>query len=519
MEIIKKNVRVNQIGKRITNQFVVEDDYNVPDSKADVGRIITGKGQLKIEETRPVEHYSKVMGKLHFHVLYVTDAGDAALASMEGQIPFEEMVYMEDGTDGNVQIRVDRVDFHTSMIHSRKLEIKAVVEISLHREYMEEEEAATALEADDRVFQKSRQVDFLQMYENKRDIYRIKEEFILPGTKENMEKLIWEDVVLRKLDTKLSQGMLQLSGELLVFCIYLSQEDKTCWVEQQIPFHGQIPCQGSDESFFHHVYRNLTDANLEMRLDEDGEMRVLGVDATLEMRILIYEEERMNLLEDAYSLEERCKLDTKRIFFEEMVMQNHSKCKLSEQLSLPEVRDEILQICHSSGEVQVEKMEVTPEGIQVEGILHMSFLYVKENDQIPFDVWSGMIPFSYLIECEGTDMNLRYDITYGLEQIAVELAGNGEIEVKAVLAFQSFVRRPMNLEMVDAIERVPFDEKEREKRPGIIGYVVKQGDELWDLAKKYGTTEESIKKVNELTSNSLKAGDKLLIFKENISIL
>lgn len=519
MEIIKKKVRVNQIGKRITDQFVIEDDYNVPDNKADVGRIIIGKGHLKIEDTKPVENYSKITGKLHFHILYVTETGNPTLSSMEGQIPFEEMVYMEDGTGGAVQIRVDRVDFHASMIHSRKLEIKVVIELSLHQEYLEEEEAASSLEMANAVFQKSRQVDFLQMHDNKRDIYRIKEEFTLPGTKENMEKMIWEEVMLRKLDTKLSQGMMHLTGELQVFCIYLSQEDKICWVEQQVPFQGQISCQGADESFFHHVYRNLNDANVEMRLDEDGEMRVLGVDAALEMRILIYEEERMELLEDAYSLEEECKLQTKCIFFEEMVMQNHSKCKLSEQLSLPEVRDEILQICHSGGEVQVEKMEVAAEGIQIEGILHVNFLYVKENDQIPFDMWSGMIPFSYLIECEGIDLNLRYDITYGLEQIAVELAGNGEIEIKAVLAFQSFVRKPMNLEMIDTIELQLYETTEREKRPGIIGYVVKQGDELWNLAKKYGTTEESIKKVNELSSNTLKAGDKLLIFKENISIL
>ena len=61
--------------------------------------------------------------------------------------------------------------------------------------------------------------------------------------------------------------------------------------------------------------------------------------------------------------------------------------------------------------------------------------------------------------------------------------------------------------------------EEMEKRPGIVGYIVKSEDDLWDLAKKYMTTEESIREMNGLESEKVKAGDKLLIFKENMSIL
>ena len=49
MELIKKRIQTNVIGKTITDQFVIDDDYNVPDSKSDVGRVVAGEGTVKVE--------------------------------------------------------------------------------------------------------------------------------------------------------------------------------------------------------------------------------------------------------------------------------------------------------------------------------------------------------------------------------------------------------------------------------------------------------------------------------------
>lgn len=47
-------------------------------------------------------------------------------------------------------------------------------------------------------------------------------------------------------------------------------------------------------------------------------------------------------------------------------MQNQSKCKITERLSLPELKDDVLQIIHSNGSIQVENTQNTSEGIRVE---------------------------------------------------------------------------------------------------------------------------------------------------------
>lgn len=54
-------------------------------------------------------------------------------------------------------------------------------------------------------------------------------------------------------------------------------------------------------------------------------------------------------------------LEKEEVVVEELLMQNHSKSKITERLSLPELKDEILQVCHSSADLQIEKWKCRME--------------------------------------------------------------------------------------------------------------------------------------------------------------
>ena len=156
-------------------------------------------------------------------------------------------------------------------------------------------------------------------------------------------------------------------------------------------------------------------------------------------------------------------------------MQNHSKCKIAERLSLPEIKDDILQICYSDARIQVEQMTVQDTGIQIEGVLHIRFMYVRPDDQIPFALWRGDDTI-FLADWESNEVqeDMTLDMMPSLEQLGISLLGNGEIEVKAVLAFRSFLRGKVTFRNIDSVEEKEIDYKVLEQRPGIIGYIVKK---------------------------------------------
>lgn len=176
-----------------------------------------------------------------------------------------------------------------------------------------------------------------------------------------------------------------------------------------------------------------------------------------------YREESVELLEDLYSLQKQCLFDTTEVVCEELLMQNQSKCKVTERLSLPELKTDVLQILHARGAIQVEHADRTGEGIRVEGILHLSFLYLRGDDAEPYGSWQGMIPFEHQIECKEMPEETVYNMEQHIEQLQITLVGSESVEIKGILTFDTFLRRPVKVWTMENVREEPLDLEQLEK--------------------------------------------------------
>ena len=57
MELVKKQIVKQWSGKPVTDQFLIDEDYNVPDNKKDIKKVMISEGELRIEEIRKVDNY------------------------------------------------------------------------------------------------------------------------------------------------------------------------------------------------------------------------------------------------------------------------------------------------------------------------------------------------------------------------------------------------------------------------------------------------------------------------------
>ena len=155
----------------------------------------------------------------------------------------------------------------------------------------------------------------------------------------------------------------------------------------------------------------------------------------------------------------------------------------------------------------------------MEGIIDADILYISEDDKIPLNSVKGAIPFAQIIEVKGMKPDSNYDIRPNLDQLSVMMLDSEEIEVKATISLNTIVFDNITEEIITDIEVADIDLEKLQAMPGIIGYVVKQGDSLWNIAKKYYTTVDGIMNINDMESDRIQPGDKLIIMKKVDAVL
>lgn len=126
VELTKRYIHMNREKGRAGSQITLDDDYNIPDSRPDVLRLIQDRGEIKMEETNVTPGHIWMKGVLRFNLLYRSDLEERKVNSLSGEIPFQESLAL-DGIDeyDTARIRWQIEDLSVGIINSRKLSIKA----------------------------------------------------------------------------------------------------------------------------------------------------------------------------------------------------------------------------------------------------------------------------------------------------------------------------------------------------------------------------------------------------------
>ena len=90
-----------------------------------------------------VENYIRITGRLAFQVLYVADNSDNTLSSLEGKIPFEEMYYVDETLEETLFLKAAQTELTVNLIHSRKINVKAMAEVTMSSDSQVSEEAVS----------------------------------------------------------------------------------------------------------------------------------------------------------------------------------------------------------------------------------------------------------------------------------------------------------------------------------------------------------------------------------------
>lgn len=516
MELVKENIHMSQIKKMVNMQMTLEDDFNVSDVMPDIDYIIASDANITMDNIKVLDGRVIIKGKLNFKLLYST-LDTSSLYKMTGFIPVDETMNCDELNENDcVTIKYDLDDINIGVINSRKISVKALVTFTIQSENIYDIETASDIKGDN-VYTQKNIIDVTKLTECKKDIFRIKDSVELPASLPIVTTFLWDETRLKNITTKLSENTLLISGEIISCLIYQSDDNPSVlWHEVNIPFNGNIPLSGVDESMIPDIEVSMSSKDINVKADSDGEERIFEFDIVLNLNIKVYKELTLNYLCDLYSNKVSLTPTFNKVTYNQLIIKNVSKCKVTDKLKIDMDSGHILQICGSEGEVKAELMTTVSDGIKVEGVIVVNLLAITDNDKSPIKVIKEVVPFTHTIEASNVNENSLINIRPTLEQLTCTMANGNEIEVKATASLDTLVLGTHNANIITDITESPLDMSKLQALPGLMGYRVKEDDTLFSIAKEFSSTVPQIKEMNNLTSEHLDTGKFLLIVK-NVS--
>lgn len=519
MELLMKNIHMCRMANQAGTQITLDEDLNVPDANPDVDTIIQSRERVVLEHTRIESGRLLLDGYMAVSILYMDDTKERSLHRLDTKLYFDEAVSMDGLEAGeNVRVRHETEDLNVALINSRKLAVRSLLSFSASVEEIYDMSAAVETQTKIEMCERRKRLDFLQLEVQKKDIFRLKEEVQAPSNKPNIKELLWDSTQLRGCRLSLKEGSIAVQGNLFLFVLYRADDEGESmqWMEQSIPFEGEVACSGCSPELIPDIDVSLAQAELTAKEDTDGELRLFHLEGVLELEIRVYGSQEAEILEDVYSPEKNLELVTSAEIYESLIRRNESKCKVNGKIRIQSAKPRILQVCHSSGSIKIDSVRIVPEGLQIDGAVPVSILYISSDDTMPFAVMEGTIPFSHTAEAPGIGNDCRYSLSAGMEQLQATMADSEEIEVRAVVSLNLFIVRLGSQQCIHEIHETDYELAQLEAVPGITGYIVQGNETLWDIAKQYYLTPEQIMEMNGLESQEVKKGDCLILMKSMV---
>lgn len=516
MEFRKTEIQNSVWKVKNTMQFTIDDTINVPEDHLDLERLVLVKGNVVLEETQAMMDRFQVKGWLYYHILYCGDKENSAFDCLEGSVPFMEYVNA-DGTspEDYVEVHMSLNDLTVSVLHSRKVSLKALVGMDYQVKQKEEFSIVTGIEESDAAEVLMEPLGMVSLKLQQKDKLTIEQMVEIPANKPDIYQVVWKSLSVTGVQMKPTDGGLFVTGNLSVFMVYYAEEEDMPlqYFSMEIPFEKQMEDERITEEMISGSVLVCNSYQMKVVPDDSGKDRLIHLQADFAIEMKLYGSDDLQMVRDAYSSEVELNMKSRKLSVWHLLLRNCAKTKITEMVTMPK-QHKILQICHAESTVSVDETIRSSKGIVVEGVVGTQIVYLDKESGGTIASTNFDVPFTYEIEVPGMSDNVTYSITPYIDRITATQKGENEVELKAEVSFDVLAFSNEQTKVILDFEEKPLDLERKKALPVVVGYVVKKEDTLWSIAKQYYTTVERIKEINELEQDEVEEGSRLVIVKE-----
>lgn len=503
----------------VTYQF--EEDILVPDTKPDMREILLMDASAGIipseKKVAPkTDDLLNITGTITVQTVYDSDSEDREPISITSKIPYKYQWSLNpvDSAEGIFSCRVRDLEF--MIVNERKFRVKVTLQFTGQLFCAREFQFFDGLK-DESLETRKNQVSMTCLELVKNDAISVDETFKCKDSSMTPEYILKQDFVITENYRQVTTEKVVING--FIYCSLLysasasgdeSDQSVICHHNQRIEFTQFIPVDKEHRGKnWNAVKAFFSEKDLLVSIDrgddEDSEIkfRIRGEVLT---RVELYEMRQRDIITDAYHLEKNFQFQISRRHISSIAAAAVSETSVREIVSLPEGA-KAAEAVYCSCKVLDCSCTCERGRIVVTGSVSCCALWKDQENCFHAE---KLIPdFRGTVDMENASGSEKAFCRPVVKSAWVELINEKQIEVNCAVSLSVEL---CSDDEVTLLEQPYFTDKAAEKEYPMVVVTMNKGDSLWELAKKYRTTENHIRAANSLEDEP-ETGRRLLIIK------
>ena len=503
INIEKQMMSLNRIVARNTQVTWVEQDILVPDTKPDVMRIIQVEAVPFVGMAEVVDSGIRVTGEITYYIIYrAMDQDKTRGISMT--YPFSQTINVPDAKKGmNVRVTAEARNIIYSLPNERKVSIKTELVFKYVIREKGDIELIQGMQESEDVETKMSQDVFYDVISVKQEILDAKEDIVVPESVPPIGEILRVSSNITNTDYKVSYNKILVKGDINVELLYLEagETENIFTYTATVPFTGMVEFDNIAENYRFDIKYTLR--NLEVAL---GENNMLTISGEVIADAVMFEERKVDYVNDFYSTNSNLNYDKSEV----AVIKNkdviNKQINVKDNIGVTDDKNRILTYNVSTGHLNTK---VSGSNLYVDGPLKVTVTFEnKDTNVVDSKTYDMLVDTTIPLGKDADENNVDVEIMVESKSVTVQ---NGNVEANITLNISAEIE---NIDKITIIGNIEEENLNPNEFDSMYMYIVKKGDNLWSIAKKYKTTVDKIANVNNIVDeNKIDIGQKLLIIR------
>ena len=500
IETTRDNICVNHIIAQKTETVIVEGDSIIPDIKPDILNAISTSGTICIYKKEINEGKVRLDGCIDTYVMYLADDENNSIRGVNVNLDFTQVIDVPNAMpEMNLDTEVKLKNIECKVINGRKIGIKAFLEINIKVTTNEDIDIINNVNLKGiQMLNKNLKINSL-IGRGSTKVYA-KDTLVIDNI-DNLAEIMKADLHISNKDVKISYNKILAKADLNVRLLYLTDDNRMNTVESVIPVMGFIDMPDVTEENVCNTKYEIKNVVIKPNNAEDHSVYV---EVEIEIYCEVYRNQEINIIQDLYSPTMNIMFTQKQIKIMQRKENVQSTCNIREKQTIPELAGN--KIYDVTTNVDITKQTVLNDRILYEGEVTLNYIFNSSNG---VDTKKIVVPFNFNVDFPGVNQNSNIETNIEMGAQDFVITSDDSIDVKIDIIFNVTMAKSAEINIIDDI-------KEEENRSActcsLVIYYVKDGDTLWKIAKKFGSTVEEIARINGIENvDKLNVGQQLFI--------